>query len=662
MIEVISAFSKAVGHLSLAWLIGGNVFLLLGGRSADNVLHGWQLRMVRTFPWAAALLLAATALGLMANVAITAGLPAGQFIPSREMLEAFAFDTRAGRFASFRLAACVPLLFVAILFARSGSATAKYPAGALVFLLAVVIGALGPVTGHTSGYEERWWLTPLHIAHALCMYAWLGGLPGWIGLVRTVWRSPTLERSSYAARTLRRFSYLAMFSMLVIVSTGVVLAFWFVDTQGALLGTSYGLLICAKLVLLAVVLAIANHARTRLLPAMETLADAQDFYPLAVRWITIELVLAAAMLGLGSVLSQTTPALHDQPYWWLPLRLSYEATWIEPPTPLIVTLGAGLVLAALIIIGMFRHKLTSGRRIGVACVGAFGAIMALWYISVPAYPDTYRKSDVAYLTVSIANGITHYQAQCVSCHGTGALGDGAEAPVLPKPPADLSAPHTALHTSGDMFWWLTHGIPDSGMPGLADALNEQDRWDVINFLRAFSLGYEARFLSYRISPGKPWLGAPNFYYENRDGQPAQLKDFREQSNVLLVFLKQNDQQTIDRLNQLALEQSGLMVIVVSAQKFANLSPRITHIQNAAEEIHLGYELLSRTLSNRGDSTRIGMDRSHMEFLIDRFGYIRARWIPEDESGGWSDSALLMQQVTALSAEPRILQPPDDHVH
>lgn len=662
MIEVISALCKAAGHLSLAWLIGGNAFLLLAGPSEDQLLRNWQLKIVRSFPLAAALLLVATIMGLLANAAITADLTLGKIIASHEMLGAFAFDTRTGRFAIFRLAAGFPLLLVAVIFVSSGAATAKHPAGALVFLLATAIAVSVPMSGHTAGYEEALWLTPLHSAHVFFLCVWLGGLPGWIGLVRAVGQSPATERCSYTARTLRRFSHLAMFSMLIIVSTGVVLAFWFVDTQGALLGTPYGLLVCAKLVLLAAVLAIANHARLRLLPAMETLANARDFYPLAVRWIKLELVLAAVILGVGSALSQITPALHAQPYWWLPLRLSYEATWPEPPTPVVVTLSVAMALAAVIMLGLFRHKLTNGYRMGVAGVGALAVIMALWYISVPSYPDTYRKSDVAYLTVSIVNGITHYQANCVNCHGAGGLGDGIEAAALPKPPADLSAPHTALHTAGDMYWWLTHGIPDSGMPPLNNALSEQDRWDVINFLRAFSLGYEARFLSARISPGKPWLGAPNFYYENRDGQPWQLKDFRDQSNVLLVFIKNDDQQVIDRLNKLAVAQAGLVVIVVSENNLANLSPKIMHIQNAAGEIRTAYGLLSRTLSNRGDGARIELERSHMEFLIDRFGYIRARWIPGDEAGGWSDSAFLMQQVTALSAEPRILQPPDDHVH
>ena len=35
--------------------------------------------------------------------------------------------------------------------------------------------------------------------------------------------------------------------------------------------------------------------------------------------------------------------------------------------------------------------------VGVGCVGT-----ALWQLSVPAFPDTYRRSTVPYLTVSIA--------------------------------------------------------------------------------------------------------------------------------------------------------------------------------------------------------------------------------------------------------------------
>jgi putative copper resistance protein D len=54
----------------------------------------------------------------------------------------------------------------------------------------------------------------------------------------------------------------------------------------------------------------------------------------------------------------------------------------------------------------------------------------------------------------------------------------------------------------------------------------------------------------------------------------------------------------------------------------------------------------------------------MEFLLDRFGYARARWIPEPNAAapGWDDERLLVQQIELLRREPRLRPPPDDHVH
>ena len=44
------------------------------------------------------------------------------------------------------------------------------------------------------------------------------------------------------------------------------------------------------------------------------------------------------------------------------------------------------------------------------------------------------------------------------------MGDGPGARGLAKPPADLTARHTADHTAGDLYWWLTHGIATGPMP------------------------------------------------------------------------------------------------------------------------------------------------------------------------------------------------------
>jgi putative copper resistance protein D len=52
----------------------------------------------------------------------------------------------------------------------------------------------------------------------------------------------------------------------------------------------------------------------------------------------------------------------------------------------------------------------------------------------------------------------------------------------------------------------------------------------------------------------------------------------------------------------------------------------------------------------------------MEFLIDRSGYIRGRWIADEEPNGWSPTDRLLLQVDKLNAEPQILPAPDNHVH
>ena len=52
---------------------------------------------------------------------------------------------------------------------------------------------------------------------------------------------------------------------------------------------------------------------------------------------------------------------------------------------------------------------------------------------------------------------------------------------------------------------------------------------------------------------------------------------------------------------------------------------------------------------------------HMEFLIDRQGYVRARWIPRD-GAGWDKVEKLWRDVDRLNQEKPSAPAPDDHVH
>ncbi len=51
----------------------------------------------------------------------------------------------------------------------------------------------------------------------------------------------------------------------------------------------------------------------------------------------------------------------------------------------------------------------------------------------------------------------------------------------------------------------------------------------------------------------------------------------------------------------------------------------------------------------------------MEFLIDRAGYLRARWIPDDEAG-WREIASLLSEIDRLNREPPRPPAPEGHAH
>jgi putative copper resistance protein D len=56
---------------------------------------------------------------------------------------------------------------------------------------------------------------------------------------------------------------------------------------------------------------------------------------------------------------------------------------------------------------------------------------------------------------------------------------------LVPPPADLST-HVPLHTDGQIFYFITNGFPGTAMPSFANALTDQQRWDLVNYLRTLA--------------------------------------------------------------------------------------------------------------------------------------------------------------------------------
>jgi hypothetical protein len=52
---------------------------------------------------------------------------------------------------------------------------------------------------------------------------------------------------------------------------------------------------------------------------------------------------------------------------------------------------------------------------------------------------------------------------------------------------------------------------------------------------------------------------------------------------------------------------------------------------------------------------------HLELLIDRAGYLRARWIPGEPGASWAQISALVTELQVLNREAPV-PPPAEHVH
>lgn len=78
-----------------------------------------------------------------------------------------------------------------------------------------------------------------------------------------------------------------------------------------------------------------------------------------------------------------------------------------------------------------------------------------------------------------------YAANCALCHGETGEGDGPAATGMEPPPADLHADHVQGLSDGALFYIISHGRPDTPMPAWENQLTEDERWQVVNYLRTF---------------------------------------------------------------------------------------------------------------------------------------------------------------------------------
>lgn len=176
---------------------------------------------------------------------------------------------------------------------------------------------------------------------------------------------------------------------------------------------------------------------------------------------------------LGALWGLIPPA----PYEWLPALSLFGMAgvlWVAGPT------RSAAFTARARRVAVFRTSLVA-LAVGVTLVTASQALVLT--ANAGGDPVLPTENPVDSTAESITAGQVAFRATCATCHGVDGRGDGPAADGLSVRPSDLSV-HVPFHSDAELFAFATRGISGTPMPGFAQELSAEDRWNLINYLRS----------------------------------------------------------------------------------------------------------------------------------------------------------------------------------
>ena len=270
---------RALADCAAATTLGLSVVPMLdAGRHREELSQ----RAATPLAWAAGFWLVAELFRLVVGAAAAAAVPVTRI--DLTTTTDFAFVTSVGRSGLFSAAAAGLVVVIAL-------AAPKTPPAAIG---AAGITAVGLVARTIGGHLSASTYGGIAIAiHVLAAAVWCGTLAA---LVLTV------DHRGQWARVLPRFSELSLWSVIALLTGGLIGAFVALDSAAQLFATGYGRLLLVKIVLTVVLMALAWRNRARWLPAAK--AHRVTAYVSRARSLT-ELAIMAVALTMAAALSVT---------------------------------------------------------------------------------------------------------------------------------------------------------------------------------------------------------------------------------------------------------------------------------------------------------------------------------------------------------------------
>jgi putative copper resistance protein D len=351
--------------------------------------------------------------------------------------------------------------------------------------------------------------------------------------------------------------------------------------------------------------------------------------------------------ALGIVIRPHQPAV-----WPFDHTLSFdpveESAWMQLA---VAVSGAVACIAA---ITLLAGALGRPPRIRITAMAGvvIPAVVLVSLLAVPAGPTTYQASPVPYAAEAVTTGSALYAANCSICH----VHDASDVSAVGLSPPDLRLnlnERVPERREGELFWSIAEGIPGTLMPGFGGQLSEVEIWSLVQFLDAQAAAQNALALSDGLKPSRP-VPAPDFTYEFAGRPQESLRQLRGSRVALLVFYTMPS--SLARLRELAALESdytaaGAAVIAMEMPASpASTSPDLggsgeSLLAFVSPAVASTYLMFARLDENAG-----GGAPTHVEYLVDRFGYIRVRRIGVPEANS-SDSGEMLRQIELLVREP-----------